>query len=325
MQKREKILITGVSGFVGYHFLQYLSGVNKPIEVYGVDMVPPKYDFKNFSKNIEFSFVKINLLDIEDLENLFKIFVPDYILHLASYSSVAYSWKNPRESFKNNTNIFLNLVMATMECNMNCRILSVGSSEEYGNVGEKDLPLKENRKLEPTSPYAVARVSQEMLAQIFSKDYGLDIIMTRSFNHIGPYQNIKFVIPGFIDRMVKIKKSGKKKGIIETGNIEIVRDFVDVRDVVDAYYRLLHKGTAGEIYNVCTGKGYTLKSIIQMLEQKFDLIVETKVNSEYVRPNDNLRIIGDYSKIKNQLGWEAKIDINTTLDDMISTLEDKIC
>lgn len=321
----EKILITGVSGFVGYHFLNYLNGLHKAVQVYGIDMFPPKYDCTFLGENIRFSFVKLNLLNIEELQKLFNDFVPDYILHLASYSSVAYSWKNPRESFQNNTNIFLNLIMATMNHNMKCRILSVGSSEEYGNVEEEDLPLHEDQELKPTSPYAVARVSQEMLAQIFSKSYGLDIIMTRSFNHIGPYQNTKFVIPGFIDRMARIKRSGKEKGVIETGNIDIIRDFVDVRDVVDAYYKLLHRGKAGEIYNVCAGKGYTLKNIIQMLEIKFDLMIETKVNSEYIRPNDNLKIIGDYSKIKNQLGWEPQIDISTTLDDMIICLDTKIC
>ena len=150
-----------------------------------------------------------------------------------------YSWQHPEDSFTNNCNIFLNLIDAIRKSSPNCRILSVGSSEEYGNVAHADLPIRENQPLNPLSPYAVARVSQEQLSRVYVDAFGMQIIMTRSFNHIGPRQDERFVIPSFVKQILGIKHSGLSKGEIETGDVSIIRDFVDVRDVVDAYYKLL--------------------------------------------------------------------------------------
>ena len=193
-------------------------------------------------------------MDSARLRTIISDIKPDYILHLASFSSVAYSWKHPEESFSNNCNIFLNLVDAVRQTCPKCRILSVGSSEEYGDIPHADLPLRENQPLNPISPYAVARVSQELLSKVYVHAFGMQIIMTRSFNHVGPRQDERFVIPSFIKRVLDIKRSGKEAGEIETGDLTIVRDFVDVRDVVEAYYMLLTRGTPGEVYNICSGK-----------------------------------------------------------------------
>ncbi|MBO5094456.1 MAG: GDP-mannose 4,6-dehydratase, partial [Lachnospiraceae bacterium] len=230
----ERILITGVSGFVGYHLLNFLCGnkENKNIIVCGIDIKTPEFSCKEFEEKLSLKCYKVNLLHSDEVEQIFDRFVPNYIVHLASYSSVAYSWKNPRESFANNTNIFLNLITTSMKYNKDCRILSVGSSEEYGIVSKEELPLLETAKLNPVSPYAVARVSQEMLSKVFTVSYGADVVLTRSFNHIGPYQDKRFAIPSFIERMLEIKRKGSKKGIIQTGDLTIIRDFVDVRDVV---------------------------------------------------------------------------------------------
>jgi GDP-4-dehydro-6-deoxy-D-mannose reductase len=317
----KRILITGFSGFVSRHFVDYLRDEKVESEVLGIDINQPKFDYHDMGEKLSVDFETVNLLDYDQLYSVMKNFAPDYILHLASYSSVAYSWKHPKESFRNNTNIFLNMATAINKINVDCRILSVGSSEEYGNVSEEDVPLKEDRVLNPNSPYAVARVSQEMLAKLFSDNYHMNIVLTRSFNHIGPYQDERFVVPSFIRRILDIRNAGNKVGVIETGDTSIVRDFVDVRDVVRAYYLLLHNGVQGQMYNVCSGRGVSLQQIIEIISRYLDMEIDTKVNREYVRPSDNRIMIGSAEKIKMELGWSPRIKLEDSLIDMIENMK----
>ncbi|NDO49576.1 NAD-dependent epimerase/dehydratase family protein [Lachnospiraceae bacterium MD335] len=315
-----KLLITGFSGFVSQHFLNFLEENAEDAEVCGIDINKPTFDYGNY-KNIQVKFYTVNLLEPDTLNIILDIFRPEFILHLASFSSVAYSWKHPIECFNNNTNIFLNIVDTVHKLKLNCRILSVGSSEEYGNVTEQDIPLFEENKVLPCSPYAVARVSQEMLSNLYVNSYGLDIVMTRSFNHIGPLQDTRFVIPSFITRILKIKQEGKQEGTIETGDLSIIRDFVDVRDVVKAYYNLLVYGKIGELYNICSGKGIALRDIVNMISNITGIRVNTVINSEYIRVNDNHIIIGSYEKIEKDIGWRPIIPIEKTLRDMVGYYE----
>ena len=312
----EKYLITGFSGFVSQHFIRYICNKNEQIEILGIDCREPDFDYYVIGKGANIRFLKKNLLD-DNLYEIFQSFRPDYVLHLASYSSVAYSWEQPSESFINNTNIFLNIVMAIHKCGFETRILSVGSSEEYGNVSEEQLPITENCEIAPLSPYAVARFSQELLSKVFVESYGLDIVMTRSFNHMGIGQDERFVIPSFIRRILDIKSSGERSGIIETGDLSIVRDFTNVKDVVRAYDILLHNGQSGEVYNVCSGLGVKLCDVVKTIADIVGITIETVVNPKYVRPNDNKQIIGSFEKIRKNLGWQPEIDLKTTLNEMV--------
>lgn len=317
----KKILITGFSGFVARHFVDYLDSLKINVEIYGIDIKEPQYDLEQFAPRIKIFFKVLDMTEIEQLKALFCEFIPDYILHLAAYSSVAYSWKNPTESFMNNSNIFLNLIQTVQKNNPECRILSVGSSEEYGNVERDNLPIRENQPLQPVSPYAVARVSQEMMSKIFSNAFQMQIILTRSFNHIGPRQDNRFAVPSFINRIMDIKRNGLKYGEIETGDITVVRDFVDVRDVVRAYYLLLLDGRAGEVYNICSGKGVSLKEIIDMIAEQVGVEVMSKMNMDLVRPMDNRIIVGASFKIESELGWRPEIGLWETIHDMIQYQE----
>ena len=313
----KRYLITGFSGFVSYYFLKHLNETTKEkIEVLGLDINKP-LDFEenyNFT-NLIIRFIPINLLDYKSLEISLTSFFPDYILHLAAFSSVGASWKNPVESFMNNTNIFLNLVDAVRKNNIKCRILSVGSSEEYGDVSEKDIPLSENRSPAPISPYAIARVSQEMMSKCYVNSFAQDIVMTRSFNHIGPRQRDVFVIPSFVKQLVYGFIEGKKEIVMHTGNVSIIRDFTDVRDVVRAYDLLIKKGKAGEIYNVCSGTGYSLKDIITIVADKLGVKASIKIDESLVRPKDNMIIVN--TKIDTHVGWKPSISLEDTLDDTI--------
>ena len=309
-----KFLITGFSGFVSKHFIDYLNDHHEGAIVIGLDINDPVFSFKQY-KNINCSFKKINLIETEAVKNILLEFQPNYILHLASFSSVAYSWEQPVNAFVNNLNIFLNLVDQIRLLSIDCRILSVGSSEEYGKIVQSNLPLVEDMPVNPISPYAVARHSQEQLSKVYCEGYGLNIVMTRSFNHIGPGQLEKFAIPSFIKKILEAKKKNEKS--ITVGNVNIVRDFVDVRDVVKAYYLLLLNGKKGEIYNICSNHGVTLKSIIENIMDLVGYHIEIEIDPALVRPNDNEIIIGSYDKIKNQLNWEPTINLNQSLKDII--------
>lgn len=317
MSGTEKYLITGFSGFVSEHFLNYLERNGIRAEVLGIDIAAPAFDCDQFT-HINCSFEKVDLLDKVALNRLLNYFRPDYVLHLASYSSVAFSWKNPVESFTNNTNIFLNLIETIKTLGTRCRILSIGSSEEYGNVAPGDLPLKEEHTLHPVSPYAVARVSQEMLSKVYVDSYGMDIVLTRSFNHIGTGQKDVFVIPSFARKLIALKTSVEEKKVLTTGDTSIVRDFIDVRDVVEAYYLLFKKGRKGEVYNICTGKGTSLSEVIGIMSSLLEIEVEQKVDPLLVRPNDNRVIIGCNEKIKRDTGWSNKHSLEKSLNDILS-------
>jgi GDP-4-dehydro-6-deoxy-D-mannose reductase len=308
-------LITGFSGFVSRYFFEYLHQIQEKANIFGVDIAEPSFDFKCYS-NINTKFSKVDLLDKNKVREIMLRSQPDFILHLASFSSVALSWQKPVLSFNNNTNIFLTLLEAVRETGIKCKVLSVGSSEEYGIVKNEDVPLSESVQLNPISPYAVARVSQELLSKIYIDGYGLNIIMTRSFNHIGPWQKEVFAVSSFAKQMVKIKKENRNKGVLRVGNFDIVRDFLDVRDVVKAYYLLLQKGKRGEIYNVCAGRGIALKELINCIADYLRIKVELKVDQSLIRPNDNPVIIGNNKKIRDELGWHPEIPLKKSIADI---------
>lgn len=314
----KRMLITGCSGFVSRHFLNYLIENNLSYEVLGVDVNPPKFAMEDYAPTLAMTFEQVNLLDKEAVEDMIATFRPDYILHLASFSSVAYSWQHPADCFMNNTSIFLNVTEALRKHDLcDCRLLSVGSSEEYGDVKKEELPLREDMPLVPVNPYAVARVSQEMMAKVLADSFGMQIMLTRSFNHMGPFQDERFVIPSFVRRILDIAESGAKSGEIETGDTSIVRDFVDVRDVVRAYYRLLLDGKAGEVYNICGEKGVSLAEVVDQIADIVGVSVTTRVNPDFVRPGDNQVVIGSAEKIRQDIGWTAEIPLRQTLMDMI--------
>ena len=317
-----RILITGFTGFVSQHFLELLNSAEPGSEVLGIDKNTPDFNFSAY-KNLAISFSNIDLLNRNATDEALTLFQPEYILHLASVSSVALSWHTPVDSFVNNTNIFLNLVEQVRIKNNKCRILSVGSSEEFGEVTEKELPLTEEHPLKPLSPYAVARVSQEMLSKIYADGYSLDIVMTRSFNHIGPGQKEIFVISSFAKQLVQLAKNKTVANTITTGNMSVIRDFVDVRDVVRAYYLLLKNGRRGEVYNICSGKGIILKDIILKMSDLLGMEIETVVNPQLIRPNENKKVIGSYQKIKDELGWQPEIEIEKSLSDIIQYWQQK--
>ncbi len=311
------MIITGINGFVALHFLAFLAEQKEPFTILGLGRSAPTFDSKKFAP-LQIEFIQVDLLNREHVGEILKNFNPQYLLHLASYSSVGHSWKNPNDSFVNNTNIFLNLVDQLRLHHIPCRILSIGSSEEYGNVDASMLPLTEESPLNPISPYAVARVAQEMISRIYADGYGMDIIITRSFNHIGPAQKNVFVVSSFAKQLVHIAKNPNADKKVITGDLSIIRDFVDVRDVVKAYYMLLMNGKKAEIYNICSGTGTSLQEIMDKMCRILNIDIILEQDPNLIRPNDNKIIIGSAAKIKKSLSWSPGISIDKSLTDIIN-------
>jgi len=321
----KKILITGVSGFVGGHFVDYLTSHESSLEIHGISRSKPAWDFVNVNSTLlnNHYFHLADLNDIPKLKTLIEEIQPDFILHLAAQSSVAESWNSPVTSFMNNTNIFLNII-DTIRLNDNAaRILSVGSSEQYGIVSEKDLPLREDSPQHPANPYAVARVAQEQLARIYAEGYGIDVCSTRSFNHCGPGQSERFVVSGIVKQFVRISR-GIQDPVIHIGNGSIIRDFIDVHDVVTAYNILLTKGKRGDVYNICSGTGRTIRSIVLELSEILNIPVEIREEQSQIRPIDNPRIIGSNEKMQMEFGWRPSVRFEETLKMMYTCWDQRL-
>jgi GDP-4-dehydro-6-deoxy-D-mannose reductase len=310
----KKLLITGASGFIAGHFIKFLSHHPNDFKIHAISRTQPAWDFipSSLLSDDMFVYHKADMMDMQRIRSLIEKIQPEYIIHLAAQSSVSESWNNPVVSFMNNTNIFLNIIDAIRLDDNGARVLSVGSSEQYGIVSENDLPLKEESPQRPANPYAVARVAQEQLARIYSQGYGLDICCTRSFNHCGPGQSDRFVVSGIVKQFVRIAR-GIQEPVIHMGNGSIIRDFIDVRDAVTAYNILLTKGKRGDVYNVCTGSGHIIRDIVLELSQILNIHVEIRQEQSLIRPIDNPRIIGSNEKMQKAFGWHPTVRFDQTL------------
>jgi GDP-4-dehydro-6-deoxy-D-mannose reductase len=310
----KSILITGISGFVGGHFTQYIHCEKPDCLIYGVSRSKPAWDFIQNRDSVlnAITFHECDLLDSKKINDIIKEIEPDHILHLASFSSVSQSWREPLASFLNNTNAFLNIVDAVRVQELPTKILSIGSSEEYGIVSENDLPLTEKKQVAPANPYAVARVSEENLARIYAKGYHLNICCTRSFNHIGPGQSDQFVVSSIAKQFAEIAMH-RKKPVITIGDGSIIRDFVDIDDVIRAYGAILEKGMTGEIYNVCSGRGHSILDIVHALSDLTNIPVIVEQKQNLLRPIDNPVIIGSNEKLQTTTGWKPAYSLEKSL------------
>jgi len=250
------------------------------------------------------SLYECDLKDTSSTTGVIKKAKPDMIFHLAAQSYVPMSWTAPAETLSTNILCELNVFEAVRGLGLtDCLIHIAGSSEEYGLVFPNEIPIKETNTLRPLSPYGVSKVTQDLLGYQYFKSYGLKIVRTRAFNHTGPRRGDVFVTSNFSKQIVEIEK-GKRKPVISVGNLDAVRDFADVRDVVRAYYLVLEKGKPGEVYNVCKGKGYKIKEVLDILVSLSDDKIETKTDVHRLRPSDVELLIGDPSKIRKAVGWK---------------------
>ncbi|MEO0161394.1 MAG: GDP-mannose 4,6-dehydratase [candidate division WOR-3 bacterium] len=315
-----KALITGISGFAGSHLAEYLLSQN--IEVVGT------IKWRSRLENIEHILDKIKLFecDIRDATAVKYVLSetrPDYIFHLAAQSYVPFSWRAPAETLTTNVLGELNIFEGVRELKIDPFIHIAGSSEEYGLVHPQEVPIKETNPLRPLSPYAVSKVAQDLLGFQYYKSYGLKIVRTRAFNHTGPRRGEVFVSSNFARQLIEIEKK-KRKPIIYVGNLEAVRDFSDVRDVVRGYYLALKKGTPGEVYNIASGKGIKIKELLDKMIALVNLDLEIVPDPARMRPSDVELLIGSYEKFHVATGWEPSIPLEQTLKDLLDYWRSRI-
>lgn len=265
----------------------------------------------------------LNLLNPDQIAAVLNDEKPDYIFHLAAQSSVALSWKDPSLTVDINIKGTLNLFNEIRNLPEQPRVLVVGSGEEYGRIQENHVPIREDAPLSPGNVYAVTKAVQNMMATIYSQAYGMNLILTRSFNHIGPGQTPKFVVSDFCNQVVKIEK-GQQSPVIQVGNLSAKRDFTDVRDVVRAYTLLIQFGKAGETYNVGSGKAVTIQSILDTVLSKTKQKIEIQVDESKLRPVDVPVIEADISRIYKDTGWEPQISLEQTIEETLDYWRDEL-
>ncbi|WP_082927381.1 GDP-mannose 4,6-dehydratase [Paenibacillus oryzisoli] len=307
-----KALVTGASGFVGTVLSQSMMKQN--MEVLGIARSEAFY---NERKNDDF---KCDILDKAKLKEILTSYSPDYIVHLAGPAFIPDSFINPLKTYEIIFNGTLNLLECVKELKLNSKILYVSSADVYG--GNNNSVLVETEHYDPKSPYSAAKACSELLCRQFTNSYGLNTVIARPFNHTGPGQSIDFVCSSFAHQVATMV--GQNEKILRTGNIDVKRDFLDVRDVVEAYIRLLMLGVNGETYNVSSGKAISLRDIIEILFREANINkYEIYIDPQKVRNNDIPVRIGESSKLRQLTGWFPKYSIEQTLADIFHYWKEK--
>ena len=309
-----RVLITGVTGFAGSHLVDYLLERGGH-EIYGIQR------WRSRTENIEHFTNKITLLecdlrDATSTRDTLERVKPEWIFHLAAQSFVPTSWIAPTESLTTNVLAQLNIFEAVRHMGLKCRIQLACSSEEYGMVHPDEVPIRETNPLRPLSPYAVSKVTQDMLGYQYWMSFQVDSVRTRGFNHEGPRRGPVFVASDFAKQIADIEK-GRKAPVLSVGNLDAQRDFTDVRDMVRAYVLALEKCAPGEVYNICSGKAWTIRQVLDTLLGMTKTKIEVRQDPARLRPSDVPILLGDCSKFVAATGWKPVIPFEQTLRDML--------
>jgi GDP-4-dehydro-6-deoxy-D-mannose reductase len=305
------ILITGAAGFAAHHFLRLLAAQKvdcKVVCVYHQARLQQSY----MGLNIRWE--QADLCNQQRVHQLIALHQPTHILHLAAQSSVGKSWQEPHATFDANAMMALHLLEAMRLCNSKAKLVLAGSAEMYApNV----LPVNEDAQIAFANVYAFSKYAQEQLALLYVQQYGLRVVCTRAFNHIGPYQNTNFAIPSFANQIAVQLKAKALHVQLHVGNVDIVRDFTDVRDIVKAYWLLLMHPTKQFAYNVCSGQGKSIASIIQLMSNKITKPIALIADDTRMRSNDNPILIGDASRIQQEFEWSVTVPLAQTIHDIL--------
>ena len=292
-----KLLLTGANGFVGQIMQAALPCVPLPA---GLD-----------------------LRDRAALDAAIAEIRPDMVIHLAAQSFVPASFVNPRETFDINFYGTLNLLGALQSVGFKGRMLFVGSGDTYGRVPEAALPVREDYPLHPRNPYAVSKLAAEALCYQWSQTSGFEIVMARPFNHIGPGQSPHFAITDFARQVTEIRL-GRRPPVLQVGDIDVTRDFTDVRDVERAYALLLEKGRNGGIYNVCSGREHSIRDLLRQLIALAGVDARIERDPTRLRPAEQRRMVGSFEALHRDTGWQPLIPIKQSLQDLLNDWEKQL-
>jgi len=309
-----RILITGITGFVGSHLTEY--ALERGAEVIGA------LRWRSKTEHIErlrdrVTLVESDLRDLLSVRTLLEQAQPDWIIHLAAQSFVAASWQTPVETLYTNAISQMNLFEAMRQLKSCARFLVIGSSEEYGLAHPDELPIQETNPLRPLSPYAVSKVTQDLMGYQYFKSYGMHIVRSRAFNHEGPRRGDVFVTSNFAKQIAEME-AGLREPVVQVGDLKPTRDFSDVRDVVRGYWLLLERGTPGEVYNLCSGVDWSIERVLSFLIGRSTLShIEIRQDPARLRPSDVPVLRGSRAKIESALGWRGTIPLEQTLTDLL--------
>ena len=308
-----RALITGITGFVGSHLAEYL--LTNDYEVYGTIRWRSRHENIGKIEN-KIKIIETDIRDSYSIKKAIEEVQPDAIFHLAAQSFVHTSFHAPQETLTTNVIGTVNILEALRSSKLDPVIHIAGSSEEYGLVHPDETPIKETNPLRPLSPYAVSKVAQDLLGFQYFRSYGLKIIITRAFNHTGPRRGDVFVTSSFAKQIAEIEKS-MKEPVIHVGNLSSQRDFTDVRDVVRAYELAVKNCDYGEVYNICSGKSWIIKDVLDLLLNMSKVRVEIKQDPARMRPSDVEILLGYSTKFHQKPGWEPEIPFEKTMGDLL--------
>jgi GDP-4-dehydro-6-deoxy-D-mannose reductase len=307
-----RVLVTGVSGFVGGHLAAHLAEASPQAELYGT--VRRSEERALVPAGVQA--VEADLTDYFSVEAALEAVRPDRIVHLAAQSSVQQSWVDPAGTLRVNVHGLLHLLEALRRAKRAPRVLVVGSADEYGAAPRERQPVGEDAPLLPGSPYAVSKVAQGFLALQYALAHGMPIVRTRTFPHTGPGRGELFAEASFARQIAEIE-SGLRPPRLEVGNLDVVRDFCDVRDVVRAYWLLIEKGEPGAVYNVCSGRGVSIREVLERLLALSDARADVQTDPARLRPSDIPVLVGSNERLRAATAWQPTFSLEQTLRDLL--------
>ena len=306
----KRVLITGADGFVGRWLASLLA--DEGAHVLGLGLHPPR----SAQPWGRCRYEVCDVTDLEALSHLVGAFKPQWVFHLAAQSSVKRSWEEPELTYRVALFGQDRLFRALKETGSDPTVIVACSAEEYGMVGEEELPITEDRPLCPASPYALSKVIQDYHALFAFRSLGLKVIRARAFNVTGPGQPSHFVVADFA-RQIAEAEVGLREPVIRVGNLEARRDFCDVRDLVRAYLLLAERGRPGEAYNICSGVDRSIRSVLEGLVAKSRVPIRVEEDPSRFRVVDIPVLRGDPGKIARETGWQPSIPFHRTLGDTL--------
>jgi GDP-4-dehydro-6-deoxy-D-mannose reductase len=305
----ETILVTGAAGFAGSHLLDLLE--TGPATV--VAWRRPGDPLPANRSGDELPWMSVDLLDREAVRAAVERTRPAAIYHCAGAADVGHSWERTRETLAVNVLGTFHLIEAVRRAGLPSRVLIPGSALVYRQSGH---PLGETDAIGPISPYGFSKLAQEMLGARGVTEAKLPILLTRSFNHIGPRQAPSFFASSFARQIATIE-AGRSEPVMVVGNLHARRDLSDVRDTVRAYRAIVERGRPGFVYNVCSGRAHTIGEILERLLARARVPIGVRVDPALQRPNDSALVLGDNTRIREELGWTPTIPIERTLEDLL--------
>lgn len=314
---KQTVLVTGANGFVGRHLLNLLTSEGTHVVAWQRASHPNELEETKNSQGRNATTTLWQSMDVLDRKAVFesiRTIRPSAIYHCAGAAHVGNSWNQPLNTLRVNTIGTHHLLEAIRLTQLDTRLLIPGSAMVYKQSSDA---INETHPIGPSNPYGLSKLAQELLGTRAAKYNGATVLITRSFNHLGPGQDPSYVASGFAEQIARIETCGTKP-VIRTGNLDARRDLTDVRDTVRAYRLIMDSGQSGCIYNVCSGRTYVIRDVLERLLLQTQAEIKIESDPERWRPQDNPLLLGDPKRLKDELGWTPSISLDHTLNDLLN-------